>query len=44
MMEDELALCLSALLGRHPTGGRSDLDMCDPSGMKLAFRTAQRQD
>jgi len=44
MMEDELALCLSALLGRHPTGGRSDLDMCDPSGMKLAFHTAQRQD
>eukprot|EP00076_Gallus_gallus_P045911 XP_025011449.1 cilia- and flagella-associated protein 251 [Gallus gallus] len=32
MMEDELALCLSALLGRHPKGGRSDLDMCDPSG------------
>uniref|UniRef100_A0A803YMV6 Cilia- and flagella-associated protein 251 n=1 Tax=Meleagris gallopavo TaxID=9103 RepID=A0A803YMV6_MELGA len=32
MMEDELALCLSALLGRHPMGGRSDLDVCDPSG------------
>lgn len=32
MMEDELALCLSALLGRHPMRGRSDLDMCDPSG------------
>ncbi|OXB84930.1 UNVERIFIED_CONTAM: hypothetical protein H355_016052 [Colinus virginianus] len=31
MMEDELALCLSALLGKHPTGGRSDLDVCDPS-------------
>ncbi|XP_021268976.1 cilia- and flagella-associated protein 251 isoform X2 [Numida meleagris] len=32
MMEDELALCLTALLGRHPTGGRSDLDIRDPSG------------
>ncbi|XP_042721751.1 cilia- and flagella-associated protein 251 [Lagopus leucura] len=32
MMEDELALCLSALLGTHPMGGRSDLDVRDPSG------------
>ncbi|XP_065594798.1 cilia- and flagella-associated protein 251 [Cyrtonyx montezumae] len=31
MMEDELALCLTALLGRHPVGGRSDLDLWDPS-------------
>lgn len=44
MMEDELALCLSALLGRHPMGGRSDLDVCDPSGMRSAFCIAQRQD
>lgn len=34
MMEDELALCLSALLGRHPMGGRSDLDVRDPSGTR----------
>ncbi|XP_072207169.1 cilia- and flagella-associated protein 251 isoform X3 [Excalfactoria chinensis] len=31
MMEGELALYLSALLGRRPTGGRSDLDVRDPS-------------
>ncbi|NXC42401.1 CF251 protein, partial [Penelope pileata] len=32
MTEDELALCLTALLGRHPEGGRCDPDTCDPSG------------
>ncbi|XP_035196390.1 cilia- and flagella-associated protein 251 isoform X1 [Oxyura jamaicensis] len=32
MTEDELAQCLTALLGRHSGGGRSDPDTCDPSG------------
>ncbi|NXL92783.1 CF251 protein, partial [Alectura lathami] len=32
MTEEELAVCLTTLLGRHPEGGRPDLDTCDPSG------------
>ncbi|NXB76744.1 CF251 protein, partial [Donacobius atricapilla] len=32
MTEDELAECLSTLLGRRPRQGGSELDTCDPTG------------
>ncbi|XP_019328813.1 PREDICTED: WD repeat-containing protein 66 [Aptenodytes forsteri] len=32
MTEDELAQCLTTLMGRHPGGGGSEPDTCDPSG------------
>ncbi|NXP25486.1 CF251 protein, partial [Scytalopus superciliaris] len=32
MTEDELALCLTTLLGRRPRTGGSERDTCDPSG------------
>ncbi|NWI73295.1 CF251 protein, partial [Dryoscopus gambensis] len=32
MTEDELAECLSTLLGRRPGEGGSELDTCDPTG------------
>ncbi|NXS92617.1 CF251 protein, partial [Jacana jacana] len=32
MTEDELAQCLTTLLGKHPGGGGSDPDTYDPSG------------
>lgn len=44
MTEDELARCLTTLLGKHPGGGGSEPDTYDPSGTGLAFHTAQKQD
>jgi len=44
MTEDELAQCLTTLMGRRPGGGESELDTYDPSGTGLAFHTAQKQD
>ncbi|NXO76942.1 CF251 protein, partial [Sitta europaea] len=32
MTEDELAVCLTTLLGRRPGKGGSELDTCDPTG------------
>ncbi|XP_059569326.1 cilia- and flagella-associated protein 251 isoform X2 [Alligator mississippiensis] len=32
MTEEELAECLSTLLGMNPEGGRSELGTCDPTG------------
>lgn len=44
MTEDELAECLTTLLGRKAKNGESELDTCDLTGTGLAFHTAQKQD
>lgn len=42
MTEEELAECLSTLLGMNPEGGRSELGTCDPTGKHLIFCKAQK--
>uniref|UniRef100_A0A7M4F497 Cilia- and flagella-associated protein 251 n=1 Tax=Crocodylus porosus TaxID=8502 RepID=A0A7M4F497_CROPO len=37
MTEEELAECLSTLLGMNPEGGTSELGTCDPAGKHLIF-------
>lgn len=46
MTEDELAQCLTTLLGSRAGGGGGapEPDTYDPSGRGLVFRTAQKQD
>lgn len=44
MTEDELAQCLTTLLGSRAGGGGPEPDTYDPSGTGLVFRTAQKQD
>uniref|UniRef100_A0A674JVE5 WD repeat domain 66 n=1 Tax=Terrapene triunguis TaxID=2587831 RepID=A0A674JVE5_9SAUR len=42
MTEEELAECLTTLLGMNPEGGRSELGIYDPSGTGLMFYETQK--